>query len=656
MNFFEHQEVARRRTTLLVAFYVLAVVLIVLALYAVVAVVFLRPSAVFEDTIAWRQLWNGSLFGWVALAVGALIGGGTAYKIHALSAGGETVAALLGGRPLDRNTADPAERRLLNVVEEMSIASGTPIPHVFVMDDEAGINAFAAGFAPADAAVSVTRGALERLNRDELQGVIAHEFSHILNGDMRLNIRLMGVLNGILVIAMTGYWILRTASRSSDDGSRRRGKKGGAQLFVLGFAMMAIGYIGVFFARLIKSAVSRQREFLADASSAQFTRNPGGLAGALKKIGGFVAGSRLASPRAEEASHLFFANGLGRSFLNLMATHPALDERIRRLDPSFDGEFVYPERAAASAVQEEVEPATESPAGVMAAAAPPAAPRSPTVISIAPDAVIARVGTLTPQTLAQAASLMAVLPADLLSATRTLAGAQAVAYGLLLNRQPEFRQPQLAYLSTRVPQAIFGETLRLSDTLGALPKETMLPLMDMAIATLKGLSAAQYKEFRVHLFHLTAADSEITLFEYAAMRMVARNLDPRFGVAPRPSVKHTSLSPLAGDCAVLLSALAWFGNEAETDAEQAFRHGALELGGLTECVLLPPAKASLKDLDAALNNLALAAPAIKQRILSGAVAAVSADGTVTPDEAEALRAVADSLDCPLPPFLPDRKG
>ena len=273
---------------------------------------------------------------------------GTLYKTWRLSGGGHNVARLLGGRPVDPNTSDAQERRVLNIVEEMAIASGLPVPTVYLLDNEEGINAFAAGFTPQDAVIGVTRGTIELLSRDELQGVIAHEFSHIFNGDMRLNLRLMGVLHGILVIALVGYFILRLSVRGAS--SRRKGGGAAAIIPMVGLALLVIGYVGVFFGRVIKSAVSRQREFLADASAVQFTRNPGGIGGALKKIGGLTEGSVVMSPNAEQVSHFFFSDGkfgkVRRAFsgvtpFNFLATHPSLRDRIRRIEPSWNGR--YPE-------------------------------------------------------------------------------------------------------------------------------------------------------------------------------------------------------------------------------------------------------------------------------------------------------------------------
>src|ERR1035437_5821064 len=352
MNFFEHQERARRRTTLLLFYYALAVALIIGTIYLVVGGV-LRSYAPGEDygpgnpppLIAWDPL----LFAWVAGGTLLVVLLGSAFKIAPLAGGGSVVAENLGGTLVNMDTADLAERRLLNVVEEIALASGAPVPPVYVLEKEAGINAFAAGFTSSNAIVAVTRGALDTLTRDELQGVVAHEFSHILNGDMRLNIRLMGLLNGILAIAMVGYLLFRLigngASWGGSGGSRRSSRDGKSEggggwivaLVLIGVALWILGYVGVFFANLIKEAVSRQREFVADASAVQFTRNPLGIGGALKKIGGLSAGSRLAAPRASEASHFYFANGLRESWLSVFATHPPLAERIRRIEPDFEG-------------------------------------------------------------------------------------------------------------------------------------------------------------------------------------------------------------------------------------------------------------------------------------------------------------------------------
>src|SRR6185295_19863165 len=339
MDFFGQQDAARRSTRRLVLLFALAVVATVLAIYLAVVVTFhdeMINAAHEQGRLFWP--WNALVLGWVSGLTGAVIAGGSLYKTAALAkGGGESVAALLGGKPLEPGNASPAERRLLNVVEEMALAAGTAVPSVFVLPDEQGINAFAAGLSPNAAVIGVTRGAVERLDRDELQGVIAHELSHVMNGDMRLNLRLIGLLHGILVISLIGLWILRFSGSSSSSSRDKKGGGGSAALF--GLAIYVIGWVGGFFGGIIKSAISRQREFLADAAAVQFTRNPLGIASALKKIGALSAGSKLVSRNAPQASHLYFGNGLAESRFAWRSTHPPLAERIRILDPAWDGTY-----------------------------------------------------------------------------------------------------------------------------------------------------------------------------------------------------------------------------------------------------------------------------------------------------------------------------
>ena len=338
MDFFAQQDQARKKTKLLVFYFAIAVAALIIAVYFASLAIFTGAQAHYHRYGEQPEfaLWNPQLFLGVAAGVLAVVFIGSTYKTMALAQGGSVVSEMMGGRLVKPNTTDPDERKLLNVVEEMSIASGVPTPQVYVMDEEEGINAFAAGHKPGDATVTVTRGCMKLLSRDELQGVIGHEFSHILNGDMRLNLRLMGIIFGILCLAIIGRVLLQTAR---GDTGRSRGQN---PLPILGLALLIIGYIGVFFGRLIQAAVSRQREFLADASSVQFTRNPGGITGALKKIGGLgETGSRLSHAHAEELSHMFFGNGISEPFIGLLETHPPLPDRIRVFDPNFDGKFPY---------------------------------------------------------------------------------------------------------------------------------------------------------------------------------------------------------------------------------------------------------------------------------------------------------------------------
>jgi len=613
MDFFEHQDAAQRKTSLLIFYYCLAVAGIIIAVYLAVAFVF-------------GGGWNPGLFAQVSFITLAVVVVGTLLKSAQLKQGGQVVAEMLGGRPVDPASTHVGERRLLNVVQEMAIASGTPVPPVYLLDGEEGINAFAAGFNPGDAVIGVTRGCVDRLSRDELQGVIAHEFSHILNGDMRLNIRLMGVLAGVLAIALIGFGLMRTAAFTSVGfhGSRRRDAGGaGMALLVLGIALIAIGYIGVFFAKLIKSAVSRQREYLADAAAVQFTRNPSGLAGALKRIGGLEKGSRLGSTKAEEASHLFFANGVTNLLSSVMATHPPLGERIRRIDPSSRDMFE---------VQD----------GAKNTSAPPAS------FAVSPRDVMESVGTPGPEHVAYASGLLGRVPDTLLQAAQEPFGARALIYGLLLDQDTQLRGQQLAHLNEYADPAVFAETIRLDPVVASCGPEIRLPAAELAFPALRSLSPSQYHDFRACVQHLVEGDRQISLFEYALQHMLLRHLGQAFREHRSVRRPVRSMRPLRPACIDLLSMLAHVGHEDSSAASPAFAASMQELFPGLEHTMTEP---SLSAVDRALDTLDAATPKLKRRVVAACVVCVMSDRQVTVSEAELLRSVSDSLACPVPPII-----
>ncbi len=678
MDFFGRQDAARRKTTRLVFLYVIAVAMIITAVYFAFSVSFIgvRSKGGRWD---WDKLWDAELFAWVAGSTLLVVVLGTWYKMSQLRQGGRAVATQLGGRLVQRSTRDPVERKLLNVVEEMAIASGTAVPAVYLLDKESGINAFAAGLTTSDAVVAVTRGCATRLSRDELQGVVAHEFSHILNGAMRLNMRLMGVLNGILVLGILGYVVLRVAPylmRSSGRGSSRgKGAALGVALAIalFGLILMVIGYVGVFFSKLIKSAVSRQREYRPDASAVQFTRQPLGRAGALKKIGGMHSGSRIRSPRAQEASHLFFANGLGSAMIGLMATHPPLLDRVRRIEPGFDGNFARfaptPVEAERARVDKKAKAkAAMSPLGiltgqtVMPSRGGLAGPATAAVVLDAlryrarAAEVIASVGAPGPEHVKRAGELVAGIPGRLARAVEDPRGAMAAVYCLMLNKEAEPRRKQIARLEQHATEPVRRETLALAPAAERMSLEARLPLVDLAIASLRELSRKQFDEFAANVRHLIAADERVDLFEFVLSRVILRHLAPAFGRAKAPAARYFSIRPLAGDCGVLLSALAHRGaHDGAVDSAEAaevYAVGVALLGMKRAPAILPREHCGLDAVDAALGKLACASPGIKKRVLRACVACVGADDTVTIEEAELLRAVADSLGCPVPPLLP----
>jgi Zn-dependent protease with chaperone function len=634
MDFFERQDRARRKTKWLVFYFALAVVGIVLAVYLALWLVFAGLGENRYVTRGAPPLWQPQLFLIAALGTVSVVTLGSLFKMSELSAGGRVVAETLGGRPVLPNTRDPEERRLLNVVEEMAIASGLPVPAVYVLDEERGINAFAAGLTTNDAVVAVTRGCLKTLNRDELQGVIGHEFSHILNGDMRLNVRLIGIIFGILCLTSIGRVLLRTRGRRNP-------------LPLLGLLLILIGAIGVFFGRLIQAAVSRQREFLADAASVQFTRNPAGLSGALQKIA--VLGSRLRSEHAADACHMFFANGLRQAFVSLFATHPPIEERIRAIDPTWDGTFKAPRTGPEQQAFLEALTETES--------APARAPETSSLarggrVVVRAQTVMPLIGQPAPVHLRYAEDLRAAIPENVRLAAREPTGAQALVFALLLSPDTALRARQLALLENRLGAPMRERVAALHGEVVPLAVRARLPLVNLALPALRQLRSDEFERFRQTLQALIESDAEINLFEFTLLKIIERQLEPRFGGARPKVVQYYSMKPLVADAAVLLSALANVSSADPAAVARAFASGAPYLrAGDVEVELLPLEQCGLEAIRAALDRLAQAAPQIKRNVLEACVRVVGADGVIQEPEAELLRAIAETLDCPLPPFV-----
>ena len=616
MDFFERQQQARTNTGRLLLLYGMAVAGIVAAVHVVLAVALTHGEGLFNPGLMLLSLGGTMLVILIGVAVGN----------SSLSAGGSAVAELCGGRPLERGTHDPAERRYLNVVEEMAIASGVPMPAVFVLEEEEGINAFAAGHTTDDYAVAVSRGCLDQLTRDELQGVVAHEFSHILNGDMRRNIQLTGWLYGIMGLALVGRVLAEIGGRSSHSRSREGGQST-AMFLLLGLGLLIIGWVGQIFSRAIQAAISRQREYLADASAVQFTRNPAGIAGALKKIGGYPTGSTIGNSHASAFSHMFFASALD----SLFATHPPLEERIRLLDPQFN-----PEIAAAT----QSAPAEHA---ASAALAPVAALRQFSARPTAPK----------PLQLRHASRLLSELPAPLLQAVEEPLGASAIVFALLLDARQSVREAQLRALQEFAPEAVRFEVARLHPQVDALPSRLHLPLATLATAALGRMSLNQYRQFRQCVDGLIEADAMIDLFEFALKKSLCRHLDPRFLGKPSKAVAPDE-GALVPQCALLLSALSHLGQTRSGDQAAAFAAGAAVMN-LPEAqrVLRPIAECNLAHLDAALDALAAAPMQHKQRLMEACATAVSHDGLVHEDEMSLLRAMGDALEHPLPPGVQD---
>lgn len=646
MDFFEEQDLARKRSFRLTLLFGIAVVGVSAAVYALGLAVyywigadaagFSYVAGRYEDVrgVGW-SLWNPTVFTITVGSTLVLITLGSLYKTAQLRSGGAAVAQSLGGRRVDPDTTKLDERRLLNVVEEMSIASGVPVPDVYVLDDESGINAFAAGNTTSDAVIGVTHGTLQLLRRSELQGVVAHEFSHILNGDSRLNVRAIGLLHGIFLLALIGR-LLMHGSR----GSRREG----ASLAIVGLGLLGIGSIGVLFGRMIQSAISRQRELLADASAVQFTRDTQGLVGALKKIGGSHAHSFLGNPNADEASHIFFSEAIRRIKMvqGLFRTHPPLDDRIRKLEPHWDGEF----------------PEVALPGIAHGMSSPPDAPLeavrgfAETPMRNAVDDAVEHIGSPRPRQIAHARAIHALLPERWVHAVHQAPMAQAMVFGLLLAQDEVLRGNEIRALAELTDAATADLALRFHSEAGDRSSAEKFALVDMAFPALRNMSRQEWERFDRVVRALIESDRRVALFEYTLSRMIQRHLARHFDGEGPPPVRYRSLRLVLTDIRVLLSTLARVGTRSEEVAERAIAEGAAVLQLRADhLALLPAAECTLTAVDRALDRYAQASPALKKSLMLAAAATVMADQQVSDREAELIRAIGDAIDCPVPPFV-----
>ncbi|GAA1772058.1 M48 family metallopeptidase [Luedemannella helvata] len=645
MNFFERQQRVRRMSVRLVALFVLAVIAIVVAVDLAVLIAFNAFSSGLGNVVGIVIV--TSLITLTAISLAA------AFRMLGLRGGGGKVARELGGVAVPPDTTDPQLRRLRNVVEEIAIASGTPVPEVYVLPQEDGINAFAAGWDSSSAAVAVTRGTLERLNRDELQGVIAHEFSHVVNGDMRLNIRLMGLLYGILFLAVIG----RTLTQFGIIGGGRRDEKSsGNPLAVIGIALLVTGGVGVLAGRLIKASVSRQREYLADASAVQFTRQPSGIAGALKKIAGLEAGSNLKNPRREEVGHMLFGAGAG-AFASWFATHPPLVDRIKVLDPSFDANQLTGLRRQwathpPSGLEEDLSLGLIERNGAAArrdAAAPAARPTLPepsATVPVPEATLVGSVGAPGAQSYAQAGAILDEIPADVLERAHSPATVVPLLLGLLMADEPAARDNQRAALAAHGP-AVADAAAGEAAALARLHPLLRLPLAEVALPALRALPASDKQAALRQVFDLIHADGRISGYEYCLSRLVYRELDASLNPRSAWRGDRRTIAGSRDAVALLYAVLAQYGNPEEARAGVAFQAGMARVLPRVSLRYVPPPQGVVA-LESAWPSLIGLTPEDKRELVAGALAVISADGVTTLTELELLRTVCALLECPVP--------
>ncbi len=618
MDFFAHQDAARRASRRLIWVMVLAVLAVVAAVNLAFLAAFglgpfIEPDLFGPEGPMPQNVWP--IVGWITLGTVVVILGGGLISWIGLRGGGRAVAESLGGREVLHGNADADGRRLLNVVEEMAIASGVPCPPVYVLADD-GINAFAAGFRPADAAIGVTSG-LMRLPRDEVQGVIAHEYSHILNGDMRLNMRLIAAVAGLLTVAGIGRVVLRSAMYS---GGGNRDKKGSPlPLILFGAALFGIGIAGWFIGRWIQAAFSRRREFLADASAVQFTRNPAGIAGALKRIAG--GGSGVTAERAGDVAHLFFADAILKRMSGLLATHPPLQERIARL-----GGATVP--AGTTAVQ----PAVQGRVDAMGFAGPQAVSQ-----------IVAQAGAVSPDQLRIGAALLDRLPPVLVAAAREPVTARALCLLPLLHSDPIACERQVGTVRAR-DAWLSGEMLRLLPAWRSLEADrARWPLIQLACPALAALSPQQRKAQLALAETLAAEDGVVTLREFCVLRVLRRLLGER-----RPQGQRCRLRDGHGEASVILGAIAQCAANDSARQDTAYAAGWSRLPIPGSAPSRPSASVCDAMIGAALDRMAGLDAAGLRALIDACAHAAGADGVIQPREAELLQLVAAELGVPLP--------
>lgn len=613
MRFFEHQEKARNSTFRLLVLFGLGVFALIFSIDGILLLgLGYSDSPGGLDGANWGKILETYFpaLALVAAFIGFVIGSASLYRLSQLSSGGgASVAESLGGRLLQPETRNPIERKILNIVEEMAIASGVPVPPVYLMDEE-GINAFAAGWSPNDAVIGVTKGCVEALSRDELQGVIAHEFSHILNGDMKLNIRLMGILYGIFFLSILGEILIRSISYSSGNSSNDKKNDGKGAIFVIGLVLFILGWVGWFFGRLIQAAVSRQREFLADASAVQFTRNPDGISGALRKIAGWNQGSIIKNPNVTEASHLFFGNGIS-GFSALFATHPPLEERVKRIEGA---NFQPPENVSETTSTEPTQDIAFSAAqlsnlaGTMRMPAKNAPPPLPILIPIE-------------------------------NQCKDPAGALAVLYSILLPSDNPARNKARDQLISKVDPAIAQALFEVEPLVLQTNKLQLFTLLSKALPSLKMLGKEQSIDALKTCQALISADGKIDFFEFCIWRLAKTGLE-KFRQVKGPGA---ALGIAASTVFAFFAKL--------SDAPAPAYQKAIQAAGIHGLLSNIETKTDdFKMLDKVFDFLSQANSEIKQKVLDGCIAAILNDGKITEDEGVLLRAFCLSMEIPLPPL------
>ena len=671
MNFFEAQDSARRTTNYLVLLFLSAIAFL-LALSNLIVFEFFYFLEYAGLTFSLSQLalvFDVNLSIMLCASIVLFITLGSVYKLLQLSSGGSVIAQNLGGIIIPRSSSDQLHKKILNVVEEMAIASGVPVPQVYVLNEQ-GINAFAAGWKSTNVVIGITQGALDRLNRDELQAVIAHEFSHIFNGDMRLNIRLVAVLHGILMIGVMGRTILRSMTNSYTYAERLKAKPVSplgsiwqesadsrksfvsSNFLAIGVALMVVGYSGTFVGNWIKSLINRQREYLADASAVQYTRNRDGIANALKKIGGSIYGSAMLTASIDEYSHAYFALGdTGFSWFSF-STHPPLKKRILQIEPRWDGKYLFDERKPAPVDNAENKKSEENLRKKKIATSIITGAGVSVAVGDAMGA-LDTIGEVTQQRVDAAHAWHIALSDEVKAHAENPYGAQALVLALLIDKSASIEDLQYSVLNKVIGELHTNNVKQVKDDVAELARTQTLSLIDLTLPTLREMTVEQYQRFKLCVQQLVEADKKVELSEWIIQRVVLQHLDEHYGHRKKSMGKYVVLGSAKYASEFMLSLLAYLEHKNPQEALRAFdgaKH-SVKAGALN---LLPKEEISLDNLNDAMDELEFLKPPIKKRFLQACVSCISHDGKVTIQAYELTRAIASCLDCPMPPVLVDK--
>ena len=635
MNFYAAQDSAKKKTKYLVLLYVL--ILIVLTFLSTLVLILLLPMVTGQNlsTNFWQTLFTEQNLP-TLLWVGAFVVGGALIssfvKSRHLAKGGAVIAAALGGSKLSPNSPNINERKALNVVEEMAIASGMPVPEVFVLRQESAINAFAAGQSPQDAVIGLTQGCIDKLSRTQLQGVVGHEFSHILNGDMRLNLRIIMLLHGIEFIALLGR--IMTSSRGRRCSSSRSKGKGNGAIILAGIALRVIGWFGILFGNMLQAAVSRQREFLADASSVQFTRDPDAIAGALKVIGGVTETSRLKNTDVSEVAHMFFGQSFHTRLAFLFATHPPIDVRILRIQPAWNGEFLKPQVV----MPVESEPAKDE--------------RANTPFQNLPEplAMLLGAGILVNQLTDESQEVLG----ELVAKAQDPLEAIALVIAILLCEEsgnPQEDSAWKALLSESPIKGLEPMVKQQIELMSQINLANRLPLVEIAMPALKTLSENQYQDFKQLLQGVMDLDHHQSIFEQSVFQLVTRFLDVYFGLVKAPKVRYKKAKQIVMELQLILSTLAYYGHNS-SDADKismdlAFKRAVQSLD-LNELQRIEADDSHQNLFRSATEKLLYCSEPLKQQVVSALVICVEHDGQVNEVEKELVLAIAATMNAPIP--------